>query len=50
MSPYNPTIHHRHSIRLKGYDYASEGLYLVTICMQTRECLFGTMHVGTLKA
>ena len=41
MSTYNPDIHHRHSIRLKGYDYASEGLYFVTICTQNRECLFG---------
>ena len=41
MSPYNPDIHHRHSIRLKGYDYASEGLYFVTMCVQNRECLFG---------
>ena len=41
MCPYNPDIHHRHSIRLKGYDYASEGLYFVTICTQNRECFFG---------
>ena len=41
MSPYNPDIHHRRSIRLKGYDYSSEGLYFVTICTQNRECLFG---------
>ena len=41
MFPYNPDIHHRRSIRLKGYDYASEGLYFVTICTQNRECLFG---------
>lgn len=41
MSPYNPDIHHRRSIRLKGYDYASEGLYFVTICTQNRDCLFG---------
>ena len=41
MSPYDPNIHHRRSIRLKGYDYASEGLYFVTICTQNRECLFG---------
>ena len=41
MSPYNPNIHHRRSIRLQGYDYASEGLYFVTICVQNRECLFG---------
>ena len=41
MSPYNPDIHHRHSIRLKGYDYASKGQYLITICTQNCECLFG---------
>lgn len=26
MKQYNPDIHHRHSIRLKGYDYSQEGL------------------------
>ncbi len=29
---YNPEIHHRHSIRLKGHDYAGGGMYFVTIC------------------
>ncbi len=29
---YNPEIHHRRSIRLKGHDYARGGLYFVTIC------------------
>lgn len=29
---YNPQIHHRRSIRLKGHDYAGGGLYFVTIC------------------
>jgi REP element-mobilizing transposase RayT len=38
---YNPDIHHRRSIRLKGYDYSQAGLYFVTICVQNRECLFG---------
>jgi REP element-mobilizing transposase RayT len=38
---YNPDIHHRHSIRLKGYDYSRQGLYFVTICIQNRKCLFG---------
>ena len=31
-STYNPKIHHRQSIRLKGHDYAGGGLYFVTIC------------------
>jgi REP element-mobilizing transposase RayT len=40
---YNPDIHHRRSIRLKGYDYSQEGLYFITICAQNRECLFGAV-------
>jgi putative transposase len=39
--PYNPNIHHRRSIRLKGYDYSQAGLYFITICVQDRKCLFG---------
>ena len=38
---YNPAIHHRRSIRLKGYDYSQNGLYFITICTFDRECLFG---------
>jgi len=29
---YDPRIHHRRSIRLKGHDYAGGGVYFVTIC------------------
>jgi putative transposase len=32
---------HRHSLRLKGYDYSSEGAYFITICINNRECLLG---------
>jgi REP element-mobilizing transposase RayT len=38
---YNPDIHHRRSIRVKGYDYSQAGLYFITICTQNRLCLFG---------
>ena len=38
---YNPDMHHRHTIRLDGYDYSSEGLYFVTICTSDKKCLFG---------
>ena len=31
-SQYNPEIHHRRSIRLKGHNYAGGGLYFVTLC------------------
>jgi putative transposase len=41
VSRYDPQIHHRRSIRLKGYDYAQEGAYFITICAYNRECLFG---------
>jgi hypothetical protein len=27
---YNPDIHYRRSIRLKGYDYSQNGLYFIT--------------------
>ncbi|MDR3181162.1 MAG: transposase [Prevotellaceae bacterium] len=43
---YNPTTHHRRSIRLKGYDYSQAGLYLVTICCQNRVCHFGKIENG----
>ena len=38
---YNPDIHHRKSIRLKGYDYSQAGLYFITICCYKRFCRFG---------
>jgi putative transposase len=38
---FDPQKHHRRSIRLKGYDYASEGAYYVTTVVQGRQCLFG---------
>ena len=46
--PYNPNIHHRRSIRLKGYDYSQAGLYFVTICCHNHECLFGEIVVGNV--
>lgn len=45
---YNPQIHHRRSIRLKGYDYSQTGLYFVTICCQDRECRFGAIENGEM--
>ncbi|WP_310426104.1 transposase [Chamaesiphon sp. VAR_48_metabat_135_sub] len=38
---YNPELHHRRSIRLKGYDYSTAGAYFITICTHEREQLFG---------
>ena len=45
---YNPNIHHRRSIRLKGYDYSREGLYFITICVKNREYLFGNISDGKM--
>lgn len=47
---YNPDIHHRRSIRLRNFDYASAGAYFVTICAQGRECLFGEVVDGVMAA
>jgi putative transposase len=41
VNNYNPNIHHRKSIRLRGYDYSKSGLYFITICTADRKCLFG---------
>lgn len=46
---YNPDKHHRRSIRLKGYDYASGGAYFVTICTFRRHCLFGQIVDGEMQ-
>ena len=47
--PYNPTHHHRRTIRLQGYDYSQSGMYFVTICVQNRECLFGEIVNGKMR-
>ncbi len=44
--PFNPQRHHRHSIRLKGWDYRSAGLYYVTIVTKENACLFGNVECG----
>lgn len=41
MVKFDSQKHHRRSIRLKGYDYAQEGAYYVTIVTRRREFLFG---------
>jgi len=41
---YNPKIHHRRSIRLKGYDYSKAGLYFITIVVKDRLHLLGEIE------
>ncbi len=45
---YDPKIHHRRSIRLKGYDYSQEGAYFLTVCTHQKKILFGTIENETM--
>jgi REP element-mobilizing transposase RayT len=46
---FNQDIHHRRSIRLKGYDYTLPGAYFVTIDTWQREPLFGEVVGGDMQ-
>jgi putative transposase len=46
---YDPQVHHRHSIRLKGYDYAQAGAYFITICSYQRQQAFGEIVNGEMR-
>ena len=45
---YDPGKHHRHSIRLKDYDYSQPGSYFVTICVHERVETFGKVLDGVM--
>jgi putative transposase len=45
---YNPDKHHRQSIRLKDYDYASAGAYFITLCTYQKQHLFGEIVAGEM--
>lgn len=45
---FNPGIHHRRTIRLHGHDYASAGIYFITICTHERQALFGVVNDGEM--
>ncbi|MBL8098956.1 MAG: hypothetical protein JNK81_07225 [Anaerolineales bacterium] len=49
MSKFDPKIHHRRSIRLKGYDYSQAGAYFVTMVTWQREFLFGSIVNGEMN-
>lgn len=46
---FDPDKHHRRSIRLRGYDYSSSGLYFITICAYRRQYLFGKIVDGVMQ-
>ena len=39
----------RHSIRIKGCDYSSNGLYFLTICVQDRRLLLGNIKEDIME-
>jgi REP element-mobilizing transposase RayT len=39
----------RRSIRLRDWDYASGGLYFLTICADKARCIFGRVHDGGVQ-
>lgn len=41
---YNPNLHKRKSIRLKGFNYSDSGKYFITICTENRECILGIVE------
>lgn len=45
---YDPAIHHRQSIRMRGHDYAGPGAYFLTICVRDNRPLFGTIVNGRM--
>lgn len=47
---YDPALHHRRSLRLRGYDYSQTGAYFVTVCVQGRLSLFGEIMGEELPA
>jgi REP element-mobilizing transposase RayT len=45
----NPAKHHRRSIRLKEYDYSSQGYYFITLCIHDRWIrMFGDVDNGKM--
>ena len=38
----------RKNLRLKSYDYSSNGAYFITICTQNKQSLFGKIAVGAI--
>jgi putative transposase len=46
---YDPSIHHRRSIRLNGFDYTQLGAYFVTIVAHRRLPIFGEIIGGVVQ-
>ncbi|MEM1043538.1 MAG: transposase [Bacteroidota bacterium] len=48
--PYDPSRHHRRSVRLRGYDYAQPGAYFATVYLHDRQVsLLGDVRDGVMR-
>ncbi len=47
--PFDPALHHRRSIRLRGYDYSGPGAYCLTICTRGKRHLVGEIVEGEMQ-
>jgi len=45
---FDPDRCHRRSIRVQGYDFSQAGAYFVTIVVQNRNCVLGTVEAGCI--
>src|SRR5260221_4702341 len=45
----NPDHPQRRAPRLDGYDYTQNGLYFITICVQNRHYLFGSVNETSME-
>ncbi len=50
VDKYDPNKHHRHTIRLSGWDYRGPGYYFVTICTHQRHSLFDDVDFQDIAA
>src|SRR5207249_3108729 len=49
VTHYDPSVHHRRSIRLRDYDYSQSGAYFVTISTFQDAHLFGEIVNETMR-
>ncbi|MEG9487534.1 transposase [Mannheimia sp. HC-2023] len=49
MKAYSPKRQARKPIRLKYYDYRSQGYYFITICCKDKQCFFGKVVGREMK-
>lgn len=47
LGPQHSEDRNRKSLRMKGFDYSSDGYYFITICTHNREYLFGNIVGAT---